>query len=94
MAAKFNVKNKSLLENTFLLFPEENYGFQEVYFTKGLNLLLPIYQTGCCQILIVDKNYKFMGLPAVPHSPKKLLYYLVNSLQHGIHFDLQNKFDH
>ena len=44
MAAKFNVKNKSLLENTFLLFPEENYGFQELYFTKGLNLLLPIKQ--------------------------------------------------
>ena len=41
----------------------------------------------------VDKNFKFMGLPAVPRSLKNS-FIILSTPKHGIHFDLQNKFDH
>ena len=61
------MKNKSLLGNTSLSFPE--LWLPRTLFHQRIKFIIA-YQTGCYQILIVDKNYKFMGLPAVPRSLK------------------------
>jgi hypothetical protein len=86
MEAKFNVENKAIMASKIIFHQKTRF----IIAYQNIDFSLNERQQD------VDKNFKFMRnmrLPAVLRSLKNS-FIILSTPKHGIHFDLQNKFDH